>query len=632
MTRHVVIGTAGHVDHGKTALVKALTGVETDRFPEEQRRGITIDIGFAPLALGDMHASVVDVPGHEDFIRNMVAGATGIDVALLVVAADEGVMPQTHEHLAILEALGIRHGVAAITKADLAEPDWLALVAADVAERLRHTSLIWSPPVAVSARSGVGLDALRKALANAATQVADRPADDLFRMPVDRVFSLRGAGTVVTGTTWSGSVKVGDQVTVLPEGIVARVRTVQVHGEDRPAAEPGRRTAVALAGVERLEVARGSVLVADPSWRATSAIDVRLTLLPGAPRPVGQRSRIRLHLGTAEVIARVTPAGEGIPPGESGVVRLRLESPVVARAGDRGVIRSYSPVTTIGACEVLDPWPAARPRRPVAADPGACPARSEGREPGVRVLVGASGLPVGDLPVRAGVRPRDLGALVGRLTASGDFTLAGDLIFPAAEVRRLSALALETLAADHRANPLAPGMPLELLRRALKPVTLAEYVLARLEGEVKIVVNGSVARLRSHAPTLDDSQAEAGRQLLEFLAAGGAEGRSAEEIQKLAKGTPALLDHYLRQGTAIRVGQERYYERAALQHLSRTALARIRQGGSAGSPSGLREVLKLSRKYLIPLLEWLDSKGFTVRIGDGRRVTPAGEKYLKEEA
>ncbi|MBI4419849.1 MAG: selenocysteine-specific translation elongation factor, partial [Gemmatimonadetes bacterium] len=402
MTRHVVIGTAGHVDHGKTALVKALTGTDTDRFPEEKRRGITIDIGFAALELdGGLKASIVDVPGHEDFVRNMVAGATGVDLALLVVAADEGVMPQTIEHLAILDILGVRTGVVALTKADLAEPDWLDLVAADVGERLAKTRIVWETPVPVSAVTGEGLPDLKSALARAAARAADRAADDLFRLPVDRVFSLAGAGTVVTGTVWSGSVRAGDHVTILPESGGGRVRSVEVHGERRELAEPGRRTALALAGLERATAQRGSVAVADPSWRATTAIDVVLALLPGAPRRVTQRSRIRLHLGTAEVMERVTPAYDDIPPGGEGVVRLRLESPVVARWGDRGVIRAYSPVTTIGGCVVTDPWPAPRPRRP-RRDPRKWSADPVERLRAFVLDAGPGGVSVTDLPVRVG--------------------------------------------------------------------------------------------------------------------------------------------------------------------------------------------------------------------------------------
>jgi selenocysteine-specific elongation factor len=331
VTRHVVIGTAGHVDHGKTALVRALTGVDTDRWEEEKRRGITIDLGFAPLDLGGgVAASVVDVPGHEDFVRNMVAGATGIDVALLVVAADESVMPQTVEHVAILDALGVSVGVVALAKADLVEPAWLELVAGEVRDRLAGSAVDWQATVPVSARTGAGLDDLRAALRRAAATPAVRDADDVFRMPVDRSFSVAGAGTVVTGTTWSGTVRPGDEVLVLPGEHRARVRGVQVHDVPQPAAQPGRRTALALVGIEREAVPRGVAVVAGDGWRATQVLDVEVKLLPDAPA-LSQRSRVRLHLGTAELLARVTPAADPIEPGAAGLARLRLEAPVAAR-------------------------------------------------------------------------------------------------------------------------------------------------------------------------------------------------------------------------------------------------------------------------------------------------------------
>src|SRR6266403_2023301 len=303
--RRFVIGTAGHIDHGKTALVKALTGVDTDRWEEEKRRGITIDLGFAPLALGDaIQASLVDVPGHEGFVRNMLAGATGIDVALLVIAADEGIMPQTEEHLAIVELLGVRRGIPVITKRDLVDGEWLDLVRGEVSTRLAASRVRWDPAVATSVVTGEGLDDLRDALRRVAGDLVERPTDDLFRLPIDRVFAVAGAGTVVTGSTWSGSVAVGDAVQLLPLGREARVRSIEVHGQKAERAVPGRRTALALVGVDKSELARGHVAVTGSGWRATTLIDAAVELLPAARKPIASRTRVRVHLGTAEVLAR----------------------------------------------------------------------------------------------------------------------------------------------------------------------------------------------------------------------------------------------------------------------------------------------------------------------------------------
>jgi len=609
MTRHVVIGTAGHVDHGKSALVLALTGTDPDRWAEEKRRGITIDLGFAHLPLtADLEASIVDVPGHEDFVRNMVAGATGVDVALLVVAADEGVMPQTIEHLAILELLGIRNGVVAVTKADLAQPDWLELVFADVTDRIEATSIAWEPPVAVSALEG------------------------LFRLPVDRAFSLAGAGTVVTGTTWSGTVATGDEVVVLPQGIPARVRSVQVHGETRPRAEPGRRTALALPGVDRHAVARGSVVVADPSWRPVSALDAQVTLLPNAPRPLSQRSRVRCHLGTAEVIGRVTPAGDAIAPGQTGLVRLRLDEPVVARWGDRIILRAYSPVTTIGGAVVVDPWPAPRPRRPVA-DP-----RRAGTDVIVRILAvvesrGAAGVAQRDLMVRAGVPRGDLASAVTEAIRTGAVACAGDTLLSADVVRELRGRATGLIAEHHEQHPLAPGMPLEMLRKALGDSPAGAAVLSALPAGGEFAIEGGVARLSTHRPTLDARQSRDGEALLLALRAGGPEGRAVAELEhEFPPGIVAsLMAYYVRQGTAIRVGPERYYHRAELDAVVRQALETVRRLGQATVPQ-VRDALGLTRKYLIPLLEWLDQRGFTARAGDARRLTPVGERYVRDTA
>src|SRR5204863_1628254 len=332
-----VIGTAGHIDHGKTALVKALTGVDTDRWEEEKRRGITIDLGFAPLPLpGGIHASVVDVPGHEGFVKNMLAGATGVDVALLVIAADEGIMPQTEEHLAILELLGVRRGIPVLTKRDLVDAEWLGLVRAEVAERLARSRMRWRAPIAVSALTAEGLEDLKTALVEVVEDLRERPSDDLFRLPIDRVFALAGAGTVVTGSSWSGTVSAGGTVRLLPLDREARVRSIQVHSEDAKQAGPGRRTAMALVGVDKEELERGDVAVTGSGWAATSTLDVALELLPSACKPLAARSRIRVHLGTAEVLGRVAQL-RGIGAGDSGLARLLLEGPLVARGGDRFV-------------------------------------------------------------------------------------------------------------------------------------------------------------------------------------------------------------------------------------------------------------------------------------------------------
>src|SRR6185312_11674738 len=371
----MIIGTAGHIDHGKSALVSALTGRPMDRLMEERRREITIELNFAPLNLGSGRvAGVVDVPGHEDFVRTMVAGASGIDLALLVVAADEGIMPQTEEHLAILEQLGVSAGIPVLTKIDLVEPDWAELVSQELSERLRQSVLEFDPPVAVSTKTGAGIELLRERLRARAAGLVRRHSEDLFRLPIDRCFSVAGVGTVVTGTAWSGRIAIGESVRVLPGSGEGRVRSIETHGRAIAKSEPGARTAVGIAGLDRAQAERGAVLLspADP-WDVTAALDVELALLPTALHPLRPRTRVRLLLGTAEVMARVVPRGT-LQPGQRGPARLVLEQPLIARGEDRFVLRSFSPVTTIGGGRVLDPHPprrrAAWPEGLSAAQPG----------------------------------------------------------------------------------------------------------------------------------------------------------------------------------------------------------------------------------------------------------------------
>lgn len=620
MTRHVVIGTAGHVDHGKTALVRALTGVDTDRWEEEKRRGITIDLGFAPLDLGDgIAASVVDVPGHEDFVRNMVAGATGIDLALLVVAADEGVMPQTIEHVAILDALGVSTGVVAIAKTDLVEPAWLDLVAGDIRERLAGSTVAWRELVPVSAQSGSGLDALRTALRAAAGTPPLRAADDVFRLPVDRAFSVAGAGTVVTGTAWSGSVRPGDEVSILPGGHRARVRGVQVHDTPEPMAVPGRRTALALVGIERDAAPRGATVVAGPGWRATTALDVLVTLLPDAP-PLEERSRVRLHLGTAEVLARVTPAADAIRGGTPGMARLRLEAPIAARWGDRGVLRSFSPVTTIGGCVVADPWPAGRPRRPHGLDTLLAPlpdrvVAAVGRS-------GAHGLAVADLPVRLGIAPPAVQATIAALGSRGVQRI-GERLIQETAVRRGREQLLAALAEFHRKTPLAAGLPLEGARHLLRDAEVADAVIAGLATEGKVVVDGATVRLATHQPRAAAGGQELVGRVGNALRDSGFEGRTVPELSDV--GSPGevgeVVDYLLREGRVVRVGRDRYYDTEILSRMVQITAGALAETGEV-SVAQLRDKLGLTRKYLIPFLEWLDARGYTVRRGDVRRSGP----------
>jgi len=616
--RHCVVGTAGHIDHGKTALVRALTGVDTDRLAEEKRRGITIDLGFAPLDLGAVQASIVDVPGHEGFVRNMVAGATGVDLALLVVAADEGVMPQTTEHLEILRLLGVRRGVVALTKCDLAlDPAWRELVADDVHAAVAARFGGRWPLVEVSAVTGAGLAELRDALASEAEAIPARDAGDRFRMPVDRTFALAGAGTIVTGTVWTGSVAEGERVLVLPAGVEARVRSVEVHGARAERAEPGRRAALALVGLSREQAERGSVVVTSDGWRATRVLDAELHMLEGHAE-IRPRLRVRVHHATSEVMARIVP---GLREGNATAARLRLEAPLVARAGDRFVLRSYSPVTTIGGGIVVDPHADELVRERGRRRPQPAPFPDTDRDRVVLLIHrrGRHGLARAGLEVAAGLDAARLGAALaaaaGAVVREGDWYVASPLV-AATEDALLAALRHY-----HEARPLDQGMPAQAWRAAaaVPRAELVELAERGLEHRGAIVRDGAAVRLPDWMPGGGTAARAATAALLSELVAADAEPPSVGELSALRPGmdVPAALRLLAQQGLVVAVGRDRYYAKQALERERMAVLGVVRELGAA-SPAAIRERLGRSRKWLIPLLEHLDREGATARRGDVR--------------
>jgi selenocysteine-specific elongation factor len=613
----VIIGTAGHIDHGKSALVAALTGQAMDRLAEERRRGITIDLNFAPLPLGDGRtAGVVDVPGHEDFVRTMVAGASGMDLALLVIAADEGIMPQTVEHLAVLEQLGVTAGIPVVTKADLVDPDWMDLVLAEVADRMARSTVRFDPPVAVSAKTGRGLYELRARLADHAATLKPHQAADLFRLPVDRAFSVAGVGTVVTGTAWTGRLSVGDAVRLLPSGPSGRVRSIESYGASLEQSEPGARTAVGIAGIQRDQVHRGAWLVsADSPWLPAQAIDTELSLESAAPRGLTARTRVRVHLGTAEVMARVQPRTP-IEPGGRGLARLTLDGPVVARGGDRLVLRSYSPVTTIGGGRVLDPSPPRRravwPAGLASEDPVSRFAALLERRPG--------GITAAELPVLVGCTPAEA---AGIARGAAGVRQVGDLWVRESTLAELGTRAVSLLKAHHRARPSDRGLSLETLRRGLRaPDALAERAVTDLTSAGRIRVADGVATLSGFVPRVEGGDAEIDR-VVRILEEAGLSPPTMGELEEQTgrRDVAAILRLAAQAGKVEAVERERYYARPALDRFTAT-LAEIGRESSI-APAALRDRLGISRKYLIPLLEWADAKGITERVGDARRLRNA---------
>lgn len=609
----MIIGTAGHIDHGKSALATALTGRPMDRLAEERRRAITIELNFAPFDLGRGRvAGLVDVPGHEDFIRTMVAGASGIDLVLLVVAADEGIMPQTEEHLTILEQLGVAAGIPVITKADLADPEWLELVTMEISDRLSSSSVRFESPVAVSARTGMGIEALRERLRSRATELTTKPAADGFRMPIDRVFSLAGVGTVVTGTAWSGRLAPGDQVLVLPSGDRGRVRSLESYGHPVERSEPRARLAVGLAGVDRHAVSRGDVLVtSELPWLPSSALDVEILLQPQAGG-LKSRTRVRLHLGTAEIMARVLPR-IAIPPGGKAIARLSLEKPLVARAGDRFVLRSYSPVTTIGGGRVLDPRPPRRrtpwPEALGADDPSERFRAVLARRP--------EGVPVAALPIFLGL-PRVLASEVTR--AEPTARRLGDLWVTGAVVEDVGRRALSMLREYHRLHISDAGMPLETLRHSLRAADVViEAALDDFARAGRLHLADGIVALAGFVPRVVGGDAVIDRIVGILLDAHLSPPSVAELEQSTGRrDVMAILRLAAASGRIEGVERDRYYAREALDRF----IAVLRELGHQGEivPAAIRDRLGITRKYLIPLLEWADAKGITVRGSEGRRL------------
>jgi selenocysteine-specific elongation factor len=611
----MILGTAGHIDHGKTSLVRALTGVDTDRLPEEKRRGITIDLGFAPLELDGVGTiGVIDVPGHEAFVRTMVAGATGVDLALLVIAADEGVMPQTREHLAILRLLGVRSGVVALTKADLVDEEWLALVQDDVRVALAGSSLADAEVVAVSATKGTGIGELRAALARAARSVPARESDDLFRMPVDRAFTIRGTGTVATGTVWSGSIARDAVLRLYPSGDVVRVRALQAHGHAVDRVSAGDRAAIALAGVELARVGRGAVLVGGEAWRPSTVIRADVALLDDVDRTIGPRTRLRLHLGTSEVGARVVPLDGVLAAGATRSARIVVEEPIVARAGDRFVLRGGSPPGTLGGGVVTDPL---APRR-ARALPSASAYSASSLD---RFLheAGVAGVEIAELPVRLGVGRGALDALFSDPTR----WRAGDRAYSASARETIAAQLHDALGAHHVANPLASGAPRQWLRsRVRAPESAVDWVLDVMLREGRIVAEQGEVRLADFAPRLSDRQRSLAASLLDRISAGGEEPPSLEELSE-AMAQPiaelsAICRVLTREGALVPVEANRHYAPASVTRLTGRLEAGMVPGADYG-PADLREFLGVTRKFLIPFLEYCDREGYTIRNELGRR-------------
>jgi selenocysteine-specific elongation factor len=608
----MIITTAGHIDHGKSALVEALTGEPMDRRAAERRRGMTLDLGFAPLPLPDgLVAGVIDVPGHEDLIRTMAAGASGADAAILVVAADEGIMPQTEEHLLVLEQLGVPAGLPVITKRDLVGDEWLALVLDEVAVRTARSTVAFSAPVAVSVRTGAGLADVRAALAGLRGAGRVRHRDDLFRLPVDRVFSVAGTGTVVTGSCWSGSVSIGAEVRVMPGDLRARVRGIERHGHAVDHAEPGTRIALALAGIERSALTRGAVLVGrEAPWLASTRLEVRVALAPGA-REIARRTRVHFLSGTAETPAWLLPRVP-IAGGGEGSARVRLERAMPLRAGDRFLLRSASPARPFGGGVVLDPGPPAR---------AAWAEELAHEDPALRLRASVArrrdGVSVAELPLLTGLPPHAAERLA---RADAALVRLGDRFASRASLAAAETRLLDALRSFHASRPSDAGMPLETLRRSTGAAPwLVEAALRNAHQDRLLVIAGALAHVTGFRPRVAGGDAVV-LEIVSRLEGAGLAPPSAGELTVEAgrADMPAILRVAAGSGLIVPVERDRYFARKALDEFEQV-LREVGRDGEIGVGQ-LRERLGVSRKFLIPLLEWADQEGITVRIGDRRRL------------
>ncbi|HEU4939940.1 MAG TPA: selenocysteine-specific translation elongation factor [Vicinamibacterales bacterium] len=635
--RSIVIGTAGHIDHGKSALVRALTGTDPDRLKEEQARGITIDLGFAHLESDGVNLAFVDVPGHERFVKNMLAGAGGVDLAMLVVAADESVMPQTREHFQICRLLHIPAGVIVLTKADLADADTIELAKIEVRELTAGSFLADAPIVVVSARTGLGLDQLRRTLVDLATSVRERDGAGLVRLPIDRVFSVKGFGTVVTGTLVSGTIHDETELVVLPRERVVKVRGLQVHGRRETEADPGHRVAVNLGGVDVGQIARGDTLCARRAFEPTQRLDAVVELLPDA-RPLRHGSRVRFHQGTTELLGRVAVAADRreiatiaeIEPGTSAYVRIRLEAPAVLTRGDRFILRAYSPSITIGGGFVLDPHP---PRVGVRTTTALerfrrldGPDGIGGVDSAVLAFVderGESGLQANALISRVGLSPSSAETSMGRLIGAGSVVRVADLLVAPSVLQGLAERLLMALKSHHDSQPLSEGLPREEARERLfgrSSPHIFDHVLSTLAAAGQIVVRDRLA-LAGHRVSLSGEDSRTRDEIERILKEAGLAPPDAATLQTLVNASAAIVDRIsgllVRQKTLVKLD-------ALLFHAD--ALARLKAdvrglktNARVDVPS-FKERYGITRKYAIPLLEYLDRERITRRVGDARVV------------
>jgi selenocysteine-specific elongation factor len=632
--KHIIVGTAGHIDHGKTSLVKAATGIDTDRLKEEKLRGITIELGFAWLDLpGGERVGIVDVPGHEKFVKNMVAGATGIDLVALIIAADEGVMPQTREHLDICRLLGVKHGLVVLTKIDMVDEEWQELVTEDVRSFLKGSFLEEAPIVPVSAVTGVGMPEFVKTLEKLCSQVPDRSSNGLFRLPVDRVFTMKGFGTVITGSLVSGKIRVGETIAIYPGGIESKVRGIQIHNESVDEAWAGVRTAINFQGLDRLAVNRGDVLARVNTLRPSYMVDVFLDYLGFLKKPLKNHTRVRFYTSTSEIEGNVMLLDrEELAPGDKAIVQVRLESPVSAVKDDRFVIRSYSPVMTIGGGYILNPIPKKHKRfkEPVISHLNNLAAK-ESKDITIYLIEasGLEGVSFAELALMTNLPEKELEhelkSLLSRQAAiqvdRENRVFVHRTVFEAVKKE-----AIRILEEYHKRNPLKAGMAKEVLKSKLpKELGLRAFTLLiqELVKSETMVQEKELVRLSGHTIALQADQEDIRRRIQETYLQSGLEPPYFKDFVASVGANPSyikeVLDHMVEEGILVKVKEDLYFHTDIMGDLKMRLVSFLRAHGEITTPQ-LKEVTGVSRKYTIPLIEHFDDTRVTIRVGDVRRL------------
>jgi len=631
--QEIVLGTAGHVDHGKTSLVRALTGIDTDRLKEEKKRGITIELGFAFLDLPCGHRlGIIDVPGHERFVKNMVAGATGIDLLAFVIAADEGIMPQTREHFEICRLLGVKRGLVILTKKDMVDAEWLALVQEDVRQFLAGSFLEEAPMVAVSSTTGEGLDEVRQVLDTLVRNSEFSEPHGPFRLPVDRVFSMKGFGVVVTGTSISGRISVGEDITVYPQNHTAKIRGIQVHGQDVELVEAGKRTAINIQGLDTEMIARGNMLATPGTLAPSYLLDGDFFYLSSCAKPLKNRSRVRVHIGTAEIFARIVLLeDEELAPGSRANVQILLEEPFGAWPGDRYVVRSYSPVATIGGGGIWNGSPPKR-RRFKEANSQAFAVYQAGSPEDIALLhlreAGVAGLTFEALCVKMGQFGKRFRKLLDTPISSRKIIMVDSerQRMVAAEVFEGMGATLTKILADfHRDNSMKPGLSKEELRSRLyadMDQRFFQLLLNTLVKQGTIVVDEATVRLTGHQVSLKADAMSVRAEMETFYTKAGLTPPTVREVQERFAKYPVplvreVLELLVREQVLVKISEDLYFQSRAMAALQEQLVAFIRKEGEIDAPR-FKNLTGLTRKFSIPLLEYFDKIKVTIRVGDKR--------------